>query len=80
MSATCKTISAPHGRNRAPGEPPRQFTSIGSGFIVDPSGIVDDHNHVIEGGNVTFDAILADGTELKVDKVIGRDSNRTSQC
>ena len=55
-----------------PGEPPRQFTSIGSGFIIDPSGLIVTNNHVIEGGKTIY-VILADGTELKVDKVIGRD-------
>jgi serine protease Do len=57
---------------RGPGEPARQFTSIGSGFIIDPSGLVVTNNHVIEGGNTIY-VILADGTELKVDKIIGRD-------
>jgi len=55
-----------------PGEPVRQFTSIGSGFIIDPSGLVVTNNHVIEGGNAIY-VILSDGSELKVDKVIGRD-------
>ena len=57
---------------RGPGEPVRQFTSIGSGFIIDQSGLVVTNNHVIEGGNTIY-VILADGSELKVDKVIGRD-------
>jgi serine protease Do len=57
---------------RGPGEPARQFTSIGSGFIIDSSGLVVTNNHVIEGGNTIY-VILADGTELKVDKIIGRD-------
>ena len=57
---------------RGPGEPVRQFTSIGSGFIIDPSGLIVTNNHVIEGGNAIY-VILADGSELKVDKVIGRD-------
>lgn len=57
---------------RGPGEPVRQFTSIGSGFIIDPSGLVVTNNHVIEGGNAIY-VILSDGSELKVDKVIGRD-------
>ena len=57
---------------RGPGEPVRQFTSIGSGFIIDPSGLIVTNNHVIEGGNAIY-VILSDGSELKVDKVIGRD-------
>jgi serine protease Do len=57
---------------RGPGEPVRQFTSIGSGFIIDSSGLIVTNNHVIEGGNAIY-VILSDGSELKVDKVIGRD-------
>jgi serine protease Do len=57
---------------RAPGEPSRQFTSIGSGFIIDSAGLIVTNNHVIEGGNVIY-VILSDGSELKVDKVVGRD-------
>ena len=57
---------------RRPGEPARQFTSIGSGFIIDPSGLIVTNNHVIEGGNATY-VILSDGSELKVDKIVGRD-------
>jgi serine protease Do len=63
---------SPSRPKRKAGEPPRQFTSIGSGFIVDASGIVITNNHVIEGGNAIY-VILTDGTELKVDKIIGRD-------
>jgi len=57
---------------RGLGEPARQFTSIGSGFIIDPSGLIVTNNHVIEGGNAIY-VIFADGSELKVDKIIGRD-------
>jgi serine protease Do len=63
------TPSRPRQR---PGEPPRQFTSIGSGFVIDSSGLIVTNNHVIEGGNAIY-VILSDGTELKVDKVLGRD-------
>jgi serine protease Do len=64
---------SPAQPKRRPGEPARQFTSIGSGFIIDPSGLIVTNNHVIEGGNAIY-VILPDGTELKVDKVLGRDS------
>jgi serine protease Do len=63
----------PSRPRQKPGEPPRQFTSIGSGFIIDPSGLIVTNNHVIEGGNAIY-VILSDGTELKVDKIVGRDS------
>ncbi len=62
----------PNHRRKGPGDPGRQFTSIGSGFVIDPSGLVVTNNHVIEGGNAIY-VIFADGTELKVDKIIGRD-------
>jgi serine protease Do len=63
---------SPMRPKRRPGEPPRQFSSIGSGFIIDPSGLIVTNNHVIEGGNAIY-VILSDGTELKVDKIVGRD-------
>ncbi|MFY9641839.1 MAG: trypsin-like peptidase domain-containing protein [Rhodomicrobium sp.] len=64
---------SPSRPKQRPGEPPRQFTSIGSGFVIDPSGLVVTNNHVIEGGNAIY-VILSDGTELKVDKIVGRDT------
>src|SRR5579883_279753 len=63
---------SPSRPKRKPGEPLRQFTSIGSGFIIDPTGLIVTNNHVIEGGNAIY-VILADKTELKVDKILGRD-------
>ena len=70
---------SPSRPKQRPGEPPRQFTSIGSGFIIDASGLVVTNNHVIEGGNAIY-VILADGTELKVDKVLGRDPKTDIRC
>jgi serine protease Do len=60
---------------RGQGEPqnrgPRRVSSLGSGFIIDPSGIVVTNNHVIsEADEVTV--ILNDGSRLKAE-VIGRD-------
>jgi serine protease Do len=63
---------SPSRPKRRPGEPQRQFTSIGSGFIIDSSGLIVTNNHVIEGGNTIY-VILSDGTELKVDRILGRD-------
>jgi serine protease Do len=62
----------PSRPKQKPGEPPRQFTSIGSGFVIDPNGLIVTNNHVIEGGNSIY-VIFSDGTELKVDKIVGRD-------
>src|SRR5207248_6530839 len=61
----------------APGDPqnreraPRRVNSLGSGFIIDPSGVVVTNNHVIsEADEVTV--ILNDGSKLKAE-IIGRD-------
>ncbi len=54
---------APHGR---------RANSLGSGFIVDPAGIVITNNHVIDGAN-DITVILTDGTKLKAE-VVGKDS------
>jgi serine protease Do len=50
----------------------RRASSLGSGFIVDPAGIVITNNHVIEGAN-DITVILTDGTKLKAE-VVGKDS------
>jgi serine protease Do len=53
---------------------PRQeqrITSLGSGFIIDPSGIVITNNHVIEEAD-EITVILHDGTKLK-GKLLGSD-------
>jgi serine protease Do len=50
----------------------QRVSSLGSGFVIDSSGLIVTNNHVIADADeieVTFD----DGTELKVDKVVGRD-------
>jgi serine protease Do len=52
-------------------EPPRRMQSLGSGFIVDPSGIVVTNNHVIDGAD-EITVTLQDNTVLKA-KLIGRD-------
>jgi serine protease Do len=51
---------------------PRRATSLGSGFIIDPSGLIVTNNHVIaEADEVTV--ILQDDSHLPA-KVIGKDS------
>ena len=52
--------------------PNRRTTSLGSGFIIDPSGVIVTNNHVIEGAD-EISVILQNGTRLKA-KVVGRDS------
>src|SRR5215467_4376030 len=53
----------PQNRERGP----RRVNSLGSGFIIDPSGIVVTNNHVIsEADEITV--ILNDGARLKAEK------------
>ena len=55
----------------APNRTPRRVNSLGSGFVIDPSGIVITNNHVIaEADDITV--IFNNGTRLKAE-VIGRD-------
>ena len=66
-------------RNRPPGgpngpdlpRPPRRAQSLGSGFIVDPSGIVVTNNHVIDGAD-EITVTLTDNTSLKAE-LLGTD-------
>src|ERR1700726_4288283 len=51
--------------------PPRRVNSLGSGFIIDPQGIVVTNNHVISEAD-EIHVILNDGTKLKAE-LIGRD-------
>jgi serine protease Do len=53
------------------GNQPRQVTSLGSGFIIDPSGYIVTNNHVIENGE-QITVILSDETSLPA-RVVGRD-------
>jgi serine protease Do len=55
------------GANRAP----RRVSSLGSGFIIDPSGIVITNNHVINEAD-EINVILTDGSRLKAE-VVGKD-------
>ena len=72
-------------RNRPPGGPPganpaprgernaptRRSQSLGSGFIIDPSGIVVTNNHVIDGAD-EITVTLHDGVMLKA-TLVGKD-------
>jgi serine protease Do len=51
--------------------PPRKMQSLGSGFIIDPAGIVVTNNHVIDGAD-EITVTLQDGTALKA-TLVGRD-------
>jgi serine protease Do len=52
--------------------PTRKSTSLGSGFIIDPSGLVVTNNHVIADAD-EIKVILHDDTELDAE-LVGRDS------
>jgi len=51
---------------------PRHVTSLGSGFIIDPSGYIVTNNHVIEDSD-QITVALQDGTQMAA-KVVGRDT------
>ena len=53
-------------------QPPRRAQSLGSGFIVDPSGIVVTNNHVIADAD-EIKVTLQDNTELPA-RLLGRDA------
>jgi serine protease Do len=59
----------PHDEGAPNGQP---VTSLGSGFIVDASGLVVTNNHVIEGASA-ITVILDDETQL-VAEILGRDA------
>ena len=50
---------------------PRHVSSLGSGFVIDPSGLIVTNNHVIEDAD-QITVTLNDGTSLPA-KLIGRD-------
>ena len=57
---------------RPPQQQQRRSNSLGSGFVIDPSGIVVTNNHVIGDAN-DISVIFSDGTRLKAE-IIGKDS------
>jgi serine protease Do len=62
-----------HGQNNDDSDSePHRVNSLGSGFIIDPSGIVVTNNHVIADAD-EINVILNDGTKLKAD-LIGKDT------
>jgi len=50
----------------------RRISSLGSGFVIDPSGLIVTNNHVIENADEII-INFADGKKLRVIEVIGRD-------
>jgi serine protease Do len=60
------------GDNPNSGPTPRRVNSLGSGFIIDASGVVVTNNHVIADAD-EVSVILNDGTKLKAE-IVGRDT------
>ena len=58
-------------RDDREGRPPRRATSLGSGFVIDPSGVIVTNNHVIEEAD-EIHIRLHDDREFKAE-VVGRD-------
>lgn len=57
--------------NREGGDSPRRVNSLGSGFVIDPSGIIITNNHVIaDADEITVN--FSDGSTLEAE-VVGRD-------
>src|SRR5262249_58751053 len=67
-----KNRRGPQGDNQNRPGGPRRVNSLGSGFVIDPSGIVVTNNHVIaDADEVTV--ILNEATRLKA-ALVGRDT------
>ncbi|MGV1015395.1 MAG: Do family serine endopeptidase [Methyloceanibacter sp.] len=50
----------------------RKVSSLGSGFVIDPSGLIVTNHHVIEGADEII-VNFTDGTKLKAAKILGHD-------
>jgi serine protease Do len=51
---------------------PRKVSSLGSGFVIDPAGLIVTNNHVIEGADEII-INFTNGSKLKVVKILGHD-------
>jgi serine protease Do len=60
-----------HGDNNDGDNEPHRVNSLGSGFVIDPSGLVVTNNHVIADAD-EISVILNDGTKLKAE-LVGKD-------
>ncbi len=65
------TPPAPGGDNITPAPDDRTINSMGSGFIIDASGLIVTNNHVVEGEE-TLQVHMQDGTIMKAE-LVGRD-------
>ncbi len=62
---------APGGDNTTPAPDDRSVSSMGSGFIINASGLIVTNNHVVEGAD-SIQVHMQDGTILKAE-LVGRD-------
>jgi len=62
----------PRGQQQRPDAAPKRATSLGSGFIIDSSGLVVTNNHVIADAD-EITVILHDDTSLKAE-LVGKDT------
>src|SRR5882757_3741371 len=63
-----KNRRGPGGGSKGGSNQPRKTNSLGSGFIVDPSGVVVTNNHVIADAD-EINVILNDGTKIKAELI-----------
>jgi serine protease Do len=61
----------PQGENQNRERTPRRVNSLGSGFVIDPSGIVVTNNHVISEAD-EINVVFTDGSKLRAE-LIGKD-------
>src|SRR5262245_39973745 len=66
-----KNRRGPGGGDNAPNRPPRRVNSLGSGFVIDPDGVVITNYHVISDAD-EINVILNNGEKLKAE-IVGRD-------
>lgn len=61
-------------KRKGKGGQPRKVSSLGSGFVIDgKEGLIVTNNHVIEGAD-EITIVFRDGSKLKVEKVLGKDT------
>ena len=70
--------ATPKGGERSEMQPPRKTNSLGSGFIIDPAGVVVTNNHVIADAD-EINVIMNDGTKIRP-SWSGSTRRPTSRC
>ena len=65
-----RAAAGPRAATKRRPQPPRKINSLGSGFVIDASGIVVTNNHVIADAD-EINVIFNDGSKLKAELVGG---------